>query len=112
MGVLPRAAAAQNAEHPTVPALRLQDGDRITLDGQLTEEAWRRAEPATGFRQQDPNTGDPATEQTEVRGLYDEQRIVIGVTCLDSEPRRIMGNQMQRDQSLGADDRFMVAIDT
>jgi len=93
-------------------AVRLQPAERLLLDGRLTEEAWRRAEPAAGFRQQDPNTGDPATEATEVRVLYDERRIVIGVTCFDSEPRRIRGNQMQRDQSLGADDRFMVAIDT
>ena len=93
-------------------AVRLQPAERLVLDGRLAEEAWRRAEPATGFRQQDPNTGDPATEATEVRVLFDEHRIVIGVTCFDSEPSRIMGNQMQRDQSLGADDRFMVAIDT
>ena len=92
-------------------ATRLGDTDRIVLDGHLSEEAWRRAVPASGFRQQDPNTGDPATEATEVRVLYDARRIVIGVTCFDSEPDRIMGNQMQRDQSLGADDRFMIAID-
>jgi hypothetical protein len=68
--------------------------------------------PASGFRQQDPNTGDQATEPTEVRVLYDARRLVIGVICFDSEPSRVMGNQMQRDQSLAADDRFMVAIDT
>jgi len=95
-----------------VTAVRLQPAERLVLDGRLTEEAWRRAEPASGFQQQDPNTGDPATELTEVRVLYDEHRIVIGATCFDSEPSRIMGNQMQRDQSLGADDRFMIAIDT
>ena len=112
VGALPSAAAAQGTEAPAITAVRLQDTDRIVIDGRLTEEAWRRAAPASGFRQQDPNNGDPATEPTEVRVLYDEHRIVIGVTCFDSEPRRIMGNQMQRDQSLGADDRFMIAIDT
>ena len=96
----------------TLTAVRLQPAERLILDGRLTEEAWRRAESASGFIQQDPNTGDPATEQTEVRILYDDHRIVIGVMCFDSERQRIMGNQMQRDQSLGADDRFMVAIDT
>src|SRR5258705_7802139 len=112
--VLATAARAQTSTTPerSMTAVRLQPAERLVLDGRLTEEAWRRAEPAAGFRQQDPNTGDPATEATEVRVLYDERRIVIGVTCFDSEPRRIMGNQMQRDQSLGADDRFMVAIDT
>ena len=108
----PSVAAAQGTEPPTITALRLRDGDRIVVDGRLTEEPWRRAEPAAGFRQQDPNTGDPATELTEVRVLYDERRILIGVICFDSEPDRIMGNQMQRDQSLAADDRFMVSIDT
>jgi len=112
VGILPHVAAAQGLETPTLTALRLQSADRITLDGRLTEDPWRRAEAASGFRQQDPHTGDPATESTEVRVLYDEDRIIIGVICFDSEPRRVMGNQMQRDQSLGADDRFMVAIDT
>ena len=107
-------AYAQTSTTPerSITAVRLQPAERLVLDGRLTEEAWRRAAPATGFLQQDPNTGDPATEPTEVRVLYDEHRIIIGVTCFDSEPGRIMGNQMQRDQSLGADDRFMVAIDT
>jgi len=93
-------------------ATRLSDGDRIVLDGRLTEEPWQRAMPASGFRQQDPNTGDQATEPTEVRVLYDARRLFIGVICFDSEPSRVMGNQMQRDQSLAADDRFMIAIDT
>ena len=95
----------------SIIAIHLQPGDRMAIDGQLTEEAWRRAEPAADFRQQDPNNGEPATETTEVRVLYDEHRIVLGVTCVDSEPDRLLGNQMQRDQSLAADDRFMVAID-
>jgi hypothetical protein len=109
---VPRMLTAQDAAVRVVTAVRLQATDRIVLDGRLTEETWRRALPASGFRQQDPGNGDPATEPTEVRLLYDEHRIIIGVTCFDSEPRRIMGNQMQRDQSLGADDRFMLSLDT
>ncbi len=92
--------------------MRLTDGDRLVLDGRLDEQAWQRAVPASGFRQQDPNSGDPATEPTEVRVLYDARRLLVGVICFDSEPSRVMGNQMQRDQSLAADDRFMMAIDT
>jgi Domain of unknown function (DUF5916) len=103
---------AQGVDIPAMTAVRLQDSDRIDLDGRLSEEVWRRATPASGFRQQDPNNGDAATEPTEVRILYDDHRIIVGVICFDSEPRRVMGNQMQRDQSLGADDRFMMAIDT
>jgi hypothetical protein len=107
-------AAAQTASPPTraLTAVRLNPDERLTLDGRLSEEAWLRTEPATDFRQQEPLNGEPATEQTEVRILYDEHRIVLGVRCLDSEPTRLFGNQMQRDQSITADDRFMFAIDT
>jgi hypothetical protein len=37
---------------------------------------------------------------------------VIGVVCFDSQPERLQRNQMQRDQPLTADDRFIVTIDT
>ena len=78
----------------------------------LDEAAWMRASPISDFRQQDPLNGEPATERTEVRIVYDEQRLIVGVICFDSEPGRVMGNQMQRDQSFGADDRFIFTIDT
>ena len=93
-------------------ALRLEPDERIAIDGRLSEDAWTRAEAATGFHQQDPENGEPATEPTEVRVVYDAKRIVIGVRCFDSEPNHLFGNQMQRDQTLDADDRFMLAIDT
>jgi hypothetical protein len=107
-------ALAQTSSSLTqrLTAVRLQLNERIVLDGRLSEEAWRRADPASDFRQQDPQNGEPATEQTEVRVLYDAHRMLLGVRCLDSEPARLFGNQMQRDQSLAADDRFMFAIDT
>src|SRR4030095_21630 len=64
--------------------MRLTDGDRLVLDGRLTEEAWQRAMPASGFRQQDPNSGDPSTEPTAVRGLYDARspRVAGSASCL------------------------------
>ena len=99
------AAHAQTSITPerTLTAVHLLDTERLVLDGRLTEEAWRRAAAASGFRQQEPSNGEPATEATEVRVLYDDHRIVIGVICFDSEPSRIMGNQMQRDQTLEAE---------
>jgi hypothetical protein len=112
--VAARPASGQSSDIPIrrITAVRLQAAERLTIDGRMTEEAWRRAEAASDFRQQDPDNGEPATESTGVRVLYDAHRIVLGVTCIDSEPDRLHGNQMQRDQSLAADDRFMVAIDT
>jgi hypothetical protein len=73
------------------------------------EPVWNRG-GATGL-QRDPDNGAPASEKTEVRVLFDRDRIVLGITCFDSEPDRLLGNQMQRDQSFESDDRFMFAID-
>jgi len=81
------------------------------IDGAPDEAAWQSAIPASNFLQRDPDNGAPATERTEVRVVFDRDRIILGVICFDSEPTRLLGNQMQRDQSFEADDRFMVAID-
>jgi hypothetical protein len=94
-----------------VTAVRLAEGEAIQIDGRLDEPAWQRAVPASDFRQQDPDNGAPATEATEVRVLYSRQRLYIGVVAFDSEPGRILGNQMQRDQPFSADDRFMWTLD-
>ena len=111
-------AAAQNPQtlpspgSPVLQAVRLAEHEAVRVDGVLDEAAWERVAPATHFVQRDPDNGAPATEQTEVRILYDEARLLIGVVCHDSEPARVLGNQMQRDQSFGADDRFMWTIDS
>ena len=69
-------------------------------------------QPATGFLQRDPDNGAPATERTEVRVVYDADRLLLSVICHDSEPDRVLANQMQRDRSFETDDRFMWTIDT
>lgn len=100
-----------SASARTIRATQL-NGETVTIDGALDEPAWSRAAMASDFLQRDPDNGALATERTEVRVLYDAGRLLLGVTLHDSEPERLLGNQMQRDQSFGADDRFLVAIDT
>lgn len=106
----PPAAWAQN-QRPEVGAVRLGEADAIVVDGVPDEAVWQKALPATNFLQRDPNNGQPASERTEVRVVFDQDRIILGVTCFDSEPDRLLGNQMQRDQPFSADDRFMWSID-
>ena len=96
---------------PSVAAVRLHDGERIDIDGRLEEAIWQRAVPATDFAQLEPQNGAPATERTEVRIAFDRDRLYIGVHCFDSDPDRLLGNQMVRDGPLAGDDRFMWALD-
>jgi hypothetical protein len=95
-----------------VAVLRLAPGDDVTLDGVLDEAVWGRAPVADALVQRDPDNGTPATERTEVRVVHDARRLILGVICHDSDPGRILGNQMQRDESFGGDDRFVWTIDT
>lgn len=96
----------------SMAATRLNTGESIHLDGRLDEPGWQRAVPATDFKQQEPDNGAPATERTEVRVVFDQHRLYLGVLCFDSQPGQVLANQMQRDQSLDSDDRFMWTIDT
>ena len=60
-----------NGGRRSVMALRLPEGESITLDGRLDEPSWSRALPAADFIQIDPTNGQPATERTEVRIVFD-----------------------------------------
>jgi hypothetical protein len=66
----------------------------------VNEELWVAIEPAKGFIQQEPNSGMPATEDTEVRIAYDDDNLYFGVICFDREPGRILVTQNRRDGNL------------
>jgi len=105
-------AAPENGGRRTMVAMRLADGETITMDGRLDEPVWRRAVPAAGFVMIDPINGGRPTEPTEVRIAFDSDAIYMGVTCFDSDPDGWLGFQRRRDEFLGSDDRFMWTIDT
>src|SRR5690349_13446315 len=57
--------------------------DPIKIDGRLDEPVWSQAEEAADFRQQEPNEGQPASEKTEVRLLFDDKNLYVGVHAFD-----------------------------
>jgi len=71
-----------------------------------------KAEPATDFTQQSPDVGKPTTERTEVRVLYDERNLYIGVRAWDSEPKRINARELRRDADFTNDDKIEILLDT
>lgn len=92
--------AVQVPAEPSLNAARIQVP--VQVDGLLDEAAWAAAEPATGFRQREPLEGEPATEATEVRVLYDDTNLYVGVRALDREPERVIARVLQRDRILQA----------
>ena len=69
------------------------------VDGDLSDEVWKSAEPFSGFRMVEPRPNQDPTERTELRILYDESNLYFGVLCYDGEPSRIAANSMAHDGS-------------
>jgi hypothetical protein len=124
------AAAQSSRERPFVQAVRVDAGPRV--DGALDDEVWARATPVDTFTQQEPNLGQPATERTEVRIVYDARTIYIavhayqagGVTTAAEAPSAgagehahhgggVVATEMRRDSDrLFDEDNFQVILDT
>ena len=84
----------------------------IVLDGVLSEPAWQKAVPATRFTQNNPQEGTPASENTEVRILYDDHNLYIGVVAHDDDVPDIITNDLKKDFDTTSTDLFEVLIDT
>jgi len=81
------------------------------IDGDLSEEMWRRAPLVDDFHQVSPVEFDAPTERTEVYVLYDRDALYIGAILFDSEPELINARILRQGQPIGSDDRFFVHID-
>ena len=82
----------------------------LTLDGRLDEPDWQAAPVASGFLQRDPDQGQPATEPTELRLLFDDHALYVGARLFDREPDRIV-RQLSRRDALAEADTFTLYLD-
>ncbi len=95
----------------TVRATRL--AEPIVVDGKLDEPVYTRVKAITGFIQQEPNEGDPATERNEAWIFFDDSNIYVAVRCWDSQPERMVANEMRRDHgNIRQNENFSVVFDT
>jgi len=96
----------------TMRAVRLSES--WSLDGSLDEEVYNQVAPVSGFIQQLPDEGDPATEKTEVWVFFDQDNVYIASRLWDSAPEaEWIANDMRRDSFQIIDnDTFSVAFDT
>ena len=96
----------------TIRAVALPEG--IRLDGQLDENVYFTVPAITGFIQQSPDEGAPATEETEAWILFDADNIYVAARVWDSAPpSQWVANEMRRDtRQLRQNDTFAVILDT
>ena len=103
--------AAGAAAAPSFAAAAGDDAPR--LDGVvLGDPVWDAAAPATGFRQTQPDEGAPASERTEVRVVFTESTLYIGVICYDGDAGSITIADSRRDASLDDGDSIQIILDT
>jgi hypothetical protein len=109
-GATPAQLPQQNAGQRRILAVRITDA--IKIDGLLDEPIWSVAEAATDFRQETPTEGAPASEKTEVRVLYDDKNLYLGIRAFDADPAKLNARDLVRDSLFATDDRIEIILDT
>ena len=95
---------------PLVRAVRV-DGT-IAIDGRLDERSWTTAPVGQDFSQSFPRPGSAASERTEVRVLYDDDALYVGVRLFDQSPDSIVSQLARRDVADLFSDYVHVMIDS
>lgn len=82
----------------------VRTSEKITIDGEFTENSWSTAEIASHFVMYEPDNGRPATEEqrTEVRVLYDDEAVYFAAILYD-DPSKILKEISLRDDFKTAD---------
>jgi hypothetical protein len=78
----------------------------------LDEPIWSATPTIGPLIQRQPEPGTVPSERTDVRLLYDDGHLYIGVMAWDDEPDKVIGTQMARDAMLMSDDRIEILLDT
>ena len=87
---------------PSARAARLNGP--VSLDGRLDDAAWQTATPVSDFTQIDPNEGQPASQRTEMRFLFDDGALYVGARMWDTEGRAgVRTSLVRRDANFNSD---------
>ena len=107
----PAVVARDSQGRMTMRAVRL--GGPLQLDGLLDEGVYADVDPVTDFIQQEPDEGAPATDQTELWVLFDDDMLYIAARCWSEFPDRLVANEMKRDAAgMFGNETLGVVLDT
>ncbi len=82
------------------------------VDGRLDDVAWNDAPILANFVQREPVEGEPVSERTEIRLLYDDSALYVGAWMFVDDPSTIIVGETRRDASLENTDAFLMVLDT
>lgn len=96
-------------DHKHLDALFIDS--EIKIDGEIDESIWSSAKIANGFTQSTPVFGNPASQKTEVKVLYDNDALYVSAVMYEPSSDSITTTLSNRDD-FGNADYFGVIIDT
>jgi len=99
---------ATRAVRPTLTAVRA--GEAPVIDGRLDDGVWQTAALVDTFVQEEPVEGAPATEKTEVRVAYDNDKLYFGIHAYYGDVALRRANRSDRDK-LDNDDTVTVILE-
>ncbi|MEO9210592.1 MAG: DUF5916 domain-containing protein [Ginsengibacter sp.] len=102
-----------NAQSKKPEIKAVKTASSFTIDGKLSEAAWKEASLITGLIETSPNFGinEDKRNRTEVYILYDNNNIYIGGYCHENSRDSISKELVGRDQ-MGSNDFIGVIFDT
>jgi hypothetical protein len=83
----------------------------IHIDARLEEPEWMAARSIGRLVQREPLEGQAPSEETDVRVLFNDQALYIGIVCHDRDSHAIVSTQLTRDADLDVDDRVTIVLD-
>jgi hypothetical protein len=96
---------------PSITATRVSEA--IVIDGLLDDAAWTRAVPSQDtWIQTVPDLGMPASQETILRVVYDQEMLYIGAVLFDEDPSSLSIPGLEQDFDTPNADIFGVALDT
>ena len=96
---------------PTARATRIGNDEAPTIDGDLSDPAWAKPQVIDEFYQVDPNVGQPGSQPTVARFIYDDENLYVSIYAYDNEPERIVATVQARDANVDVDDGVRIFID-
>jgi len=96
---------------PKSMATRIDQSEAPTIDGDPSEPVWQKAQLIDEFYQVDPRPGEPASETTHARFLYDDNNLYVSIYAYDREPDKIVATIRARDGNVDVDDGVRIYVD-
>ncbi|MGH9368743.1 MAG: DUF5916 domain-containing protein, partial [Thermoanaerobaculia bacterium] len=110
--LLAAGAALGQQPEPAPPIAVPRTSSPITIDGSLSDPAWKEAAVVDAFWETTPGDNVPPKVRTVAYLAYDDRFFYIGVRCEDPEAARVRAPYVERDQVIGTDDNVAIFLDT